>query len=763
MKSTTEKMSSSKGVSINDTLAEIIDSAGGLMNTRSAGALPKSCQQVSYFKSKDKTSGHNLDVLYNVMMQCKSSIPGKEFVRSVVAAPEPMAVLATDQQLNDMVRFLTNPVEFAIMGVDPTFNFGDFNVTPIVYRNLLLEHRTKGHSPLMLGPILVHQQKKFSSYNFFASTLIGLRPSLRNVLAFGTDGECELSKAFATNFPNAIHLRCFRHFRANLSSKLKDLAIPSSIADEFLLEIFGKTEDGIHTEGIVDAKDTEAFQGKLEALQEKWDGRERKCNPGKKPVFFNWFVSNKADEMAANMLRFVREAAGLGCPPSPYYTNDSECINSVMHNKTQYKASEWDQFNAKMQELVQQSHQLLEMAVLDRGAARFRDKYKSLCIDQLKWVKMTTKQREIHLRKVATAEVQGVLNCSEDACCSVPNNFDYSPLPVSPQEANLSGIPLSTVEGIWKKAKELLEKEGAVVNGPCFSGSSDRTVIVASKSSSKPYIVTCKPHGIISCESTCPNWAALRICSHAVAAAYFCSELCAFLEKYSKKKYTANLNNLAKIGMPKGAGKKGDIPPRKKKCPQTVQQYVDPGERFFQSSRPQIGEVTTEVTMTGHNYIQPPSYSYPPSVFNSPTVQCSQIQANYSHGFQMQPIHYPAATINNLQQPNYNPFILKFITGNIRICQSCRSSLRKADGSTYQAPFDLCISRLEKRPFWHDPSKTWCSPSRESNAHYCVTVSCVQASCAFFVPSTLMVPPEICGKLNDIHKNYLNCEFNMQL
>ena len=46
-------------------------------------------------------------------------------------------------------------------------------------------------------------------------------------------------------------------------------------------------EDGIHTEGIVDAEDMEAFQGKLEALQEKWDNRERKCNPGKKPVFFN--------------------------------------------------------------------------------------------------------------------------------------------------------------------------------------------------------------------------------------------------------------------------------------------------------------------------------------------------------------------------------------------------------------------------------------------------------------------------------------------
>lgn len=120
-------------------------------------------------------------------------------------------------------------------------------------------------------------------------------------------------------------------------------------------------QHGIHTEGIVDAKGMEVFQGKLEALQEKWDDREKRCNPGRKPAFFNWFVSNKADKMGANMIRPVREAAGLGCPPSPYYTNDSECINSVTHSKTQYKASEWDQFNAKMQELVGQSQQLLEM------------------------------------------------------------------------------------------------------------------------------------------------------------------------------------------------------------------------------------------------------------------------------------------------------------------------------------------------------------------------------------------------------------------
>ena len=69
------------------------------------------------------------------------------FVQSVIAASEPMVVFCYNRQL-DMVRFLTDASSFTIMGVDPTFNFGDFNVTPIAFRYPLLEHRTLGHSPV---------------------------------------------------------------------------------------------------------------------------------------------------------------------------------------------------------------------------------------------------------------------------------------------------------------------------------------------------------------------------------------------------------------------------------------------------------------------------------------------------------------------------------------------------------------------------------------------------------------------------------------
>jgi len=109
-------------------------------------------------------------------------------------------------------------------------------------------------------------------------------------------------------------------------------------------------------------------------------------------------------------------------------------------------------------------------------------------------------------------------------------------------------------------------------------------VIVASKFNAKPHTIICKPHGVISCESICPNWASLQICSHSVATARFNCELENFLEKY-RKKFFPNLMKLAKVGMPRGASKKGDLSPKKRKSAQTITKNVAPS-CFTPSSQP---------------------------------------------------------------------------------------------------------------------------------------------------------------------------------
>ena len=129
---------------------------------------------------------------------CKEFSGSQAYVKSVEAAPEPMCVLATEQQLVDLERFCTHD-PFGVVRIDPTFNLCPFYVTPITYQNLLVK-TDKGTHPIMLGLVLIHQIKKFCPFHYFTSTMIRLNPQLSRLRAFGTDGELQLIKALSIAF-----------------------------------------------------------------------------------------------------------------------------------------------------------------------------------------------------------------------------------------------------------------------------------------------------------------------------------------------------------------------------------------------------------------------------------------------------------------------------------------------------------------------------------------------------------------------------------
>ena len=131
-----------------------------------------------------------------------------------------MCIEHYNSQLFDIERFCTDRVTFTPLSVDPTFDLGDLSVTVTSYRNLLLKNHATGQNPVMIGPMLVHGRKLFSSYHFFASSLVSLKPSISHLQAFGTDGEENLFSAFSAQYSLAKHLRCFLHFRDNCKAKL---------------------------------------------------------------------------------------------------------------------------------------------------------------------------------------------------------------------------------------------------------------------------------------------------------------------------------------------------------------------------------------------------------------------------------------------------------------------------------------------------------------------------------------------------------------
>lgn len=93
------------------------------------------------------------------------------------------------------------------------------------------------------------------------------------------------------------------------------------------------------------------------------------------------------------MLLPVREMAGLGSPPEPFYTNSSECINNVLKVKMDYKRNELAKFVEKLHELVDDQRHEVEKALVGCGKYYIHPDYCSLEIPQAKWFSMTKEQR----------------------------------------------------------------------------------------------------------------------------------------------------------------------------------------------------------------------------------------------------------------------------------------------------------------------------------------------------------------------------------
>ena len=406
-----------------------------------------------------------------------------------------------------------------------------------------------------MGPILIHYRKNFGSFLFFASSLLSLRRELQCIRAVGTDGEKALIDAFNHELRFATHLYCFIHARNSVKRQLAERKYPESVASEIADEIFGKQIGSTYIAGLVDSQNEDDLFDKLEAKKAEWLKREAD-NVGVVPGFFDWFLQYKVEMITSGMLQPLREDAGLGYPPISFTTNACESLNTVLKRKVNYKKNELPAFVEHLKSLIDEQERELERAVIGRGKYRFKREFQHLQLEEVVWFRMSRDQREKHLKKVAQAQISCLDNESADA----PHSKELS---VDPKEfqSGLS-IPLPSVQAVWNKAAELISQPSSIVAAP---GHSTGSKMVASKSGKRPHLVTHGKNGRFSCDSDCPNWKSLGICSHSVAVAHVNDSLREFCNYYRKSKRLPNMSQLLLSGMPSGIGNKGNRVTRKRK------------------------------------------------------------------------------------------------------------------------------------------------------------------------------------------------------
>ena len=118
----------------------VAEEEGDILECHSSSCLPRNhCQVSNAWYSNSSRPNH--DLLCAVMEICmKSKCEGERFVQCVQAAPEPLRVLASEQQLLDIEHFCTYEDEFTVLGFDPTFNCGKFMVMVTAYKNCMLKN-----------------------------------------------------------------------------------------------------------------------------------------------------------------------------------------------------------------------------------------------------------------------------------------------------------------------------------------------------------------------------------------------------------------------------------------------------------------------------------------------------------------------------------------------------------------------------------------------------------------------------------------------
>ena len=683
--------------------------------------------QISNYRRVENKKNDN--VLYSVMLECKLCQGTKEaFVRDVKAAPEPQCILCFDSQIADMERFLSSSSDVhGILTVDPTYNLGEFYVTPTTYPHLMLEDVITGKPPSLLGPVLIHQKMAFSTFNYFSSTLVGFSKKLRQLAAFGTDGQESLIDAFSHSFPFALQLRCFIHFKKNISEKLKVYGIPPSVAKEFLDDIFGKHSGSTYSEGLVDCSSVEEFNERLAKCESVWNSREVPYAPPGGPRFFDYFCSKKADVVRYNMRRDLRESAGLGSPPGIFTTNASESINSMMKRKVSFKESEWPHFNDQVKELVKQQREEVIRALSGRGQYRLSQQFSHFSVSAAKWAKMRPEQR----REIIMRFDKATMKTKQRSSSSGPSTiFSLSTsevscgqqsairrLSVTAVDSGITKISPTTLQNMWDKAEELMNDSSAITPAP---GKDKTARIVLSYSSAIPHLVLKGTNGQFKCDSRCLNWRSSKLCSHSLAVAELNNELPAFLHWFNQSDSEPNITSLAMAGLPPGRGCKGGVPKRtrQREKEKMAAPEISIPRPIFQPTclhrSPSITSASGHVNVCSQagNVIQVsgttpgnPTSSIVSTLYQAMNVitpsSVGQVKLSNicSHASNVTSPATSASMTPAPSQPNLNPFYVKFIYGNIRMCQGCRSPLRLTDGSIPAPPFDLVMARVERRTF----------------------------------------------------------------
>ena len=169
---------------------------------------------------------------------------------------------------DNQLKHFSKACKTSVIGIDRTFNLGACYVTTTVFQEKKLRRKGKKTNPIILGPVYLHWDGLFCTYQRFLTHLSSVLDSSveetvlsTNELVIGSDEEKAIVKAVKNAFPNSKLTLCTRHLGENFKRYMKNkVGMNEKQIRKIVDEIFG---DG----GLIEADTTIEYTAKINKIE----------------------------------------------------------------------------------------------------------------------------------------------------------------------------------------------------------------------------------------------------------------------------------------------------------------------------------------------------------------------------------------------------------------------------------------------------------------------------------------------------------------
>lgn len=327
---------------------------------------------------------NTVDDIQNIINMASTSHP---FVREIIqsSGKPPNIICYSDNQL---VHF-QNACKNSIIGVDRTFNLGPCFVTCTVFQESNLKRKGTSTNPIILGPIYLHWDGMFQTYQrFFTHLASQLDTSVcatevsTNDLIVGTDEEKALLKAVKSSFPNAKITLCTRHLEDNFKRHLRNkIGMNEEKSKEATEDLFGKN-------GLVTADTSVDFLTKAKDIEEKYE---------------NDIGSYLTQKVIPTLKQYVCDVRNSADVPLKWKNNNCESLNHILKLNQDWKPNKIPDLIEKIYKEVVFQETLVRGAIYGHGDFELNSTSNFLRTTKANWDSKSNEQKDEMYKKLITA------------------------------------------------------------------------------------------------------------------------------------------------------------------------------------------------------------------------------------------------------------------------------------------------------------------------------------------------------------------------